>query len=157
MKTKWNMHKNMFNLTKKDTYDLDVENRFYYPLLPLRDVVVFPNVVVPLFVGREKSISALEYAMSNQKEIFLSAQKDAKIDDPSTNDIYEHGTLGTVLQLLKLPDGTVKALIEGKERGKIENFLENQDFFMVEISKIPAVKDFGLETKALVRTINSSF
>ncbi|MFC1884067.1 endopeptidase La, partial [Thermodesulfobacteriota bacterium] len=147
----------MFNLTKKDTYDFDSEDRYYFPLLPLRDVVVFPNVVVPLFVGREKSISALEYAMSNQKEIFLSAQKDAKIDDPATGDIYSHGTLGVVLQLLKLPDGTVKALIEGKERGKIENFLENQEFFMVEISKIPAVSDLSIETKALVRTINSSF
>ena len=86
----------------------------HYPLLPLRDIVVFPNVVVPLFVGRERSIKALEYAMSNQKEIFLSAQKDAKVDEPAQGDIFTFGTLSTVLQLLKLPDGTVKALIEGK-------------------------------------------
>jgi len=90
-----------------------------YPLLPLRDVVVFPNMVVPLFVGREKSIKALEYAMSHEKEIFLSAQKDAKVDNPSKKDIYSIGTLGAVLQLLRLPDGTVKALIEGKQRARI--------------------------------------
>ena len=83
------------------------------PLLPLRDVVVFPHMVVPLFVGRDKSIKALEWAMSHEKEIFLSAQRDAKVDTPAQKDIYLLGTMGTVLQLLRLPDGTVKALIEG--------------------------------------------
>ena len=104
----------MFNIKKdkdKDDRIFGVEH-YYCPLLPLRDVVVFPNVVVPLFVGRDKSIKALEYAMSHQKEIFLAAQKDAKVDDPSQKDIFTFGTLGSVLQLLKLPDGTVKALIE---------------------------------------------
>ena len=120
----------MFNVTRKTPRDFLKEEKYYYPLLPLRDVVVFPNVVVPLFVGRAKSIKALEYAMAHQKEIFLSAQKDAKADDPSPRDIHDFGTLGTVLQLLKLPDGTVKALIEGKERGKIESFLEKQGFFL---------------------------
>ena len=147
----------MFNLTKRNSRDFSEEEKYYYPLLPLRDVVVFPNVVVPLFVGRDKSIKALEYAMSHQKEVFLSAQKDAKADDPSPTDIYTFGTLGTVLQLLKLPDGTVKALIEGKERGKIENFLDKQEFFMVEVSKPASRYEINSETKALIRAINSSF
>jgi len=151
------MHKSMFNLTKRDQSDFLKTEQSYYPLLPLRDVVVFPNVVVPLFVGREKSIKALEYAMSHQKEVFLSAQKDAKVDDPSPGDIYSVGTLSTVLQLLKLPDGTVKALIEGKERGRIENILVKQEFFMVEVSKISRRHEATVETKALMRTINASF
>ncbi len=147
----------MFSMMKKPADDFTEDEKYYYPLLPLRDVVVFPNVVVPLFVGRDKSIRALEYAMSHQKEIFLSAQKDAKKDNPSPRDIYSFGTLGTVLQLLKLPDGTVKALIEGKERGKIETFLEKQQFFMVEVTPIPAASEINLETRALIRTINSAF
>ncbi|RLB27872.1 MAG: endopeptidase La, partial [Deltaproteobacteria bacterium] len=125
----------MFNLSKKDNYDTPPPEKFYYPLLPLRDVVVFPNVVVPLFVGRDKSIKALEHSMSHHKEIFLAAQKDAKADNPAPRDIYTYGTLSTVLQLLKLPDGTVKALIEGKERGKIETFLSKQKFSMVEVTR----------------------
>lgn len=128
-----------------------------YPLLPLRDVVVFPNVVVPLFVGRRKSISALEYAMNHDKEIFLSAQKDANIDDPSYQDMFTFGTLGTVLQLLKLPDGTVKALVEGKQRARIVNFLDGQEFFMVEVTKLPDRSEVNVETDALVRGICSSF
>ncbi|MCP4669162.1 MAG: endopeptidase La [Deltaproteobacteria bacterium] len=147
----------MFNVTKKDPADLVNDENAYYPLLPLRDVVVFPNLVVPLFVGRAKSIKALEYAMSHQKEIFLSAQKDAKVDSPSPRDIYLFGTLGTVLQLLKLPDGTVKVLIEGKERGKIENFLQKQEFFMVEVRRVPMRREMDLETKALVRSLSTNF
>ena len=117
----------MFNLNKKNPSEMLQGETFQYPLLPLRDVVVFPNMVVPLFVGREKSIKALEYAMSHEKEIFLSAQKDAKVDNPSKTDIYHVGTLGAVLQLLRLPDGTVKALIEGKQRAKVETFLDHPD------------------------------
>ena len=147
----------MFSLAKKDPSDFDTVEQYYYPLLPLRDVVVFPGVVVPLFVGREKSIKALEYAMSHKKEVFLSAQKDAKIDEPSTKDIYEFGTLSTVLQLLKLPDGTVKALIEGKERGLIKSFLEKEDFFMVEVRTLTSHHETNIETKALVRSIISNF
>ena len=150
------MRSTMFNL-KKDPKGFIGDETFFYPLLPLRDVVVFPNVVVPLFVGRDKSIKALEYAMSHQKEIFLSAQKDAKVDNPTPRDIFSHGTLGSVLQLLKLPDGTVKALIEGKFRGKIENFLGDQEFFMVEVRRLYTKGEINLETKALVRTITSSF
>ena len=121
----------MFNLNRKRSSDLSLQEDAQYPLLPLRDVVVFPNMVVPLFVGRDKSIKALEYAMSHEKEIFLSAQRDAKVDRPGEKDIYHSGTLGTVLQLLRLPDGTVKALIEGKQRAKVVGFASNQDFFMV--------------------------
>ena len=130
---------------------------YIYPLLPLRDVVVFPNMVVPLFVGREKSIKALEYVMSQEKEIFLSSQKDAKTDNPSPKDIYLFGTLGTVLQLLRLPDGTVKALIEGKQRAVIQSFLDDQPFFTVEVKKIPLERETGIETKALMRTVNEGF
>jgi ATP-dependent Lon protease len=147
----------MLDSINKDPEDNSKDERYYYPLLPLRDVVVFPNMVVPLFVGREKSIKALEHAMSLEKKIFLSAQKDAKVDDPSPKDIYDIGTLGTVLQLLKLPDGTVKALIEGKERGKIENFVDKQEFFMVEVSKIPSEHKADLESQAIIRSINNSF
>jgi len=147
----------MLNSLKKDLSDIAIDERHFYPLLPLRDVVVFPNVVVPLFVGREKSIKALEYALSHDKQIFLSAQADAKVDEPSPKDIFPFGTLGTVLQLLKLPDGTVKALIEGKERGMIENFMDKQGFFMVEVSKCPDTLVSTPEIKALVRSINNSF
>jgi ATP-dependent Lon protease len=151
------MDKNMFNIAKKDASELSKGQRYYYPLLPLRDLVVFPNVVVPLFVGRDKSIRALEYAMAHDKEVFLSAQKDAKLDDPSPKDIYIFGTIGNVLQLLKLPDGTVKALIEGKERGRIEHFLDKQEFFMVDVSKVPGHYDITIQTKALMRSINARF
>ena len=147
----------MFNLTKKNPLEFHEGESFTYPLLPLRDVVVFPNMVVPLFVGREKSIKALEYVMSHEKEILLSSQKDAKIDNPSQKDIYLFGTLGTVLQLLRLPDGTVKALIEGKQRAVIENFLDDQPFFMVEVRKLPIEGEVGIETKALMRTVNEAF
>jgi len=147
----------MFNVSKRNQSNQAVDETFTYPLLPLRDVVVFPNVVVPLFVGREKSIKALEYAMSHQKEVFLAAQKDAKSDDPSPKDIHPCGTLGTVLQLLKLPDGTVKALIEGKARGRIEVFLEQRDFFMVEVRKLETQFEVNLETRALMRSITTAF
>ncbi|MCJ7683170.1 MAG: endopeptidase La [Desulfobacteraceae bacterium] len=147
----------MSNSIKEDFSDISTDERHFYPLLPLRDVVVFPNVVVPLFVGREKSIKALEYALSHDKQIFLSTQADAKVDDPSPKDIFVFGTVGTVLQLLKLPDGTVKALIEGKERGVIENFMDKQGFLMVEVSKSEDSFAPTPEIEALVRSINSSF
>ena len=148
----------MLNSLKKDTPDeARGKERRYYPLLPLRDVVVFPNVVVPLFIGRDKSIKALEYALSHDKRVFLSAQMDAKVDNPSPKDIFAFGTVGAVLQLLKLPDGTVKALIEGKERGVIENFVDKQGFFMVEVRERHTVPARGPEVEALVRSIHDSF
>jgi ATP-dependent Lon protease len=128
-----------------------------YPILPLRDVVVFPNMVVPLFVGREKSIKALEYAMSHEKEIFLAAQKDAAVDNPTEKDIYFFGTLGSVLQLLRLPDGTVKALIEGKQRAKAGTITDSKDFYMVEVERVRDEYEVTPKTTALIRTINESF
>src|ERR671938_1705073 len=109
------------------------------PLLPLRDIVVFPHMVVPLFVGREKSISALEEAMAKggYKEIFLSAQRKAKTNEPVPEDIFTVGTIGTIIQLLRLPDGTVKVLVEGKRRARIRRFADNAEFFEVEVDEIP--------------------
>src|SRR2546430_8698065 len=100
-----------------------------YPVLPLRDIVVFPHMIVPLFVGREKSVRALEDVMKDDKQILLVTQKNAAQDDPSTADIYMIGTIGTVLQLLKLPDGTVKVLVEGGQRARIMRFADNVMFF----------------------------
>ena len=144
----------MFNLNKKKLVEMSEE--FDYPLLPLRDVVVFPNMVVPLFVGRDKSIKALEYAMSKDKEVFLSAQRDAKVDNPGAKDIFLFGTLGTVLQLLRLPDGTVKALIEGKQRAKIDDFVHHPDFFMVRVRKLLEDRP-DPESLALARAISEGF
>ena len=92
----------------------------HYPLLPLRDIVVFPGMVVPLFVGREKSVAALEVAMAGSKEIFLLAQLDPGCDDPDRDDLYDTGVVATVLQLLKLPDGTVRVLVEGQQRAELK-------------------------------------
>lgn len=143
---------------KKNTSDdlLDHEKK-QVPLLPLRDLVLFPGMVVPLFVGREKSINALKYALSQEKEIFLATQKNAKMDDPSIRDIYSYGTLAAVLQLLKMPDGTVKSLVEGKSRAKIKNYLPDSGFFIVEAEKIVEHYEPGVKTEALIRGIHSSF
>jgi ATP-dependent Lon protease len=100
-----------------------------YPVLPLRDIVVFPHMIVPLFVGREKSVRALEEVMQDDKQILLSSQLDPAVDDPTHDGIYRHGVLANVLQLLKLPDGTVKVLVEGRARVVIEEFVENDEFF----------------------------
>src|ERR1700685_56251 len=125
------------------------------PLLPLRDIVVFPHMVVPLFVGREKSISALEEAMgkggAGGKEIFLSAQRKAKTNEPIPEDIFTLGTVGTIIQLLRLPDGTVKVLVEGKRRAAIRKFTQTDGFFTVEIDEIPEVVEQSVELDALVR------
>src|SRR3984885_8110870 len=98
-------------------------------VLPLRDIVVFPHMIVPLFVGREKSVRALEDVMHDDKHILLLTQKNAAQDDPAREDLFTLGTVGTVLQLLKLPDGTVKGLVEGGHRAKVTRFTENADFF----------------------------
>ncbi len=127
------------------------------PVLPLRDIVVFPGMVVPLFVGRTRSIDALKYALSQEKEIFLTTQKNAKTDDPTLRDIYSFGTLATVLQLLKMPDGTVKALVEGKRTAKIKNYLPDTGFFMVEVEEIEQHYEPDAKTEALIRSIHSSF
>jgi len=129
------------------------------PLLPLRDVVVFPHMIVPLFVGREKSIAALESAMKYEKGIFMVAQKNAKKDDPAEEDIYQVGTIGIIIQLLRLPDGTVKVLVEGKARGSIQEYLKNDDFFLVKVAEIEDVDDDpnDVRKQALMRSIKESF
>src|SRR5262252_8556688 len=107
------------------------------PVLPLRDIVVFPHMIVPLFVGREKSVRALEEVMSEEKEILLLTQKNATEDDPSPDGLHTIGTLATVLQLLKLPDQTVRVLVEGKTRARVSGFAPRTDFFQAEIERIP--------------------
>jgi len=128
------------------------------PLLPLRDVVVFPHMIVPLFVGREKSIAALESAMKYEKGIFMVAQKNAKKDDPVQDDIYTVGTIGIIIQLLRLPDGTVKVLVEGKTRGVIKEYLPNNDFFLVSVRETEDIDDRDeIKKQALMRSIKESF
>ena len=100
------------------------------PLLPLRDVVVFPGMVIPLFVGRERSIKALETAMEGEKKIILASQKDANVEDPKQEDIFEVGVIASIMQLLKLPDGTVKVLVEGEQRIRIQSFEETDQRFL---------------------------
>jgi ATP-dependent Lon protease len=127
------------------------------PVLPLRDIVVFPYMIVPLFVGREKSIRALEDVMREEKRILLVAQKNPADDDPQADAIYEVGTLAQVLQLLKLPDGTVKVLVEGLERAKIQNFTDRTDFFEAKVSVLPNESDEQSEVEALSRTAMAQF
>ncbi|MCK5237365.1 MAG: LON peptidase substrate-binding domain-containing protein, partial [Deltaproteobacteria bacterium] len=128
------------------------------PLIPLRDIIIFPHMVVPLFVGREKSINALERAMESDKNIFLSAQKQAKTDDPKDEDIFEIGTVGTILQMLKLPDGTVKVLVEGKRRARILGFVKDEeDMFLVNTEAIDEPVIESIEGEALVRNVVKSF
>ena len=128
-----------------------------YPILPLRDIVVFPHMIVPLFVGREKSVRALENVMQDDKQILLVAQKNATQDDPATEDIYSVGTISTVLQLLKLPDGTVKVLVEGGERARIRGFVENADFFLAEAEIIVEREGDIKDVEALSRTVVGQF
>jgi ATP-dependent Lon protease len=127
------------------------------PLLPLRDIVVFPHMIVPLFVGRAKSIKALEHAMLKEKHIFLASQKDARMDDPNPEDIYRFGVVAEILQILKLTDGTVKALVEGLSRAEIDSFHENDEFFQVDIIGKPESTDVTPEIEALMRSLNSLF
>ena len=128
-----------------------------YPVLPLRDIVVFPHMIVPLFVGREKSVRALEDVMKDDKQILLVTQKNAAQDDPSTADIYMLGTVGTVLQLLKLPDGTVKVLVEGGQRARIQRFAENEAFFQAYAENLGETGSSQQETEALSRTVVAQF
>ncbi len=128
-----------------------------FAMLPLRDMVLFPAMVAPLFVGREKSVQAIEEAMNDGQEIFLAAQKDAKVDDPSHEDIYSIGTIGQILQLLRLPDGTVKALIEGKKRGRIRQFLPDEKHFTVEVEVLEEKEVRGPEVDALMRLTVEAF
>jgi ATP-dependent Lon protease len=135
----------------------EIQRGNLYPVLPLRDIVVFPHMIVPLFVGREKSVRALEDVMKDDKQILLVTQKNAAQDDPSTADIYSVGTVGTVLQLLKLPDGTVKVLVEGGQRARILRFAENEAFFQAYAEAVPEKPGEQKEIEALARTVVSQF
>lgn len=127
------------------------------PLLPLRDVVVYPHMVIPLFVGREKSIRALEAATENKKRILLVTQKEATKDEPSKEDLYSVGTISSILQLLKLPDGTIKVLVEGVERGKIAEYTQDDPYFMVNVDEIRTTGPKETELEVLLRSVISQF
>ncbi len=127
------------------------------PLLPLRDIIVFPHMVVPLFVGRQKSIAALEEAMAGDKSILLCAQKKAKTNEPTADDIFAVGTIGSIIQLLRLPDGTVKVLVEGKQRSRARRFLDSEKFLLVEAEDIGESTEGSVELEALMRSVHSTF
>ncbi len=128
-----------------------------FPVLPLRDIVVFPHMIVPLFVGREKSVRALEEVMADDKQILLSSQIDAADDDPATDGIYGTGVLANVLQLLKLPDGTVKVLVEGVRRVRIAEYLDNEDFFEARAEELAEMPGDAATIEALLRTVTDEF
>ena len=140
--------------TKKKEVSKD---QLLVPMLPLRDIVVFPHMVVPLFVGREKSIAALEEAMNKEKDILLAAQINPKTNDPSTEDIYDIGTLSSIIQMLRLPDGTVKVLIEGKQRARINQYVPNAQFFLVDTTPIQEDLSTTVELEALMRGVKNTF
>ncbi|MEE8188871.1 MAG: endopeptidase La [Kiloniellales bacterium] len=136
---------------------LEIPGGNLYPVLPLRDIVVFPHMIVPLFVGREKSVRALEDVMKDDKQILLVTQKNAAQDEPTPSDIYSVGTVGTVLQLLKLPDGTVKVLVEGGQRARILKFTEMEDFFQASAEIVDDNTGDDREVEALSRTVITQF
>ena len=147
----------MVNIPKLLNDEESNASKLLLPLLPLRDIVVFPHMVAPLFVGREKSVNALSDAMNKDKNVFLATQTKAGIDNPGEEDISQVGTIGKVLQLLRLPDGTVKALVEGITRAKIVGFIDNQDFFKVELEKIESPGLPPAEAEALTRSVQEGF
>ncbi|NBN62341.1 endopeptidase La [Microvirga tunisiensis] len=145
------------DMSEIETRSLDEAGKTVYPVLPLRDIVVFPHMIVPLFVGREKSIRALEEVMTSDKHILLATQKNAADDDPEPGEIYEIGTLATVLQLLKLPDNTVKVLVEGGARAKITGYTGRTDFYEAEALVMPEKDGENIEVEALARSVVAEF
>ena len=133
------------------------KHRSKIPMLPLRDILVFPSTVQPLFVGRDKSILALEQAMASNKEIFLAAQVKAKTNDPTADDVYKVGTISSIIQLLRLPDGTVKVLVEGLRRARVVEFTQTDEFFMVEAEDLDEKVTPTVENEAIVRTVKMAF
>jgi ATP-dependent Lon protease len=134
------------------------ENSIVLPLLPLRDIVVFPNMVVPLFVGRDRSVKALELAAKSGKTIFLASQKNAQQTSPKRDDIFSTGTVAHIIQMLKLPDNTIKVFVEGKHRGRICNYQDDDDFFMVEVEPLEEeIDEREIEVQGLVRSLKSVF
>ncbi len=142
---------------KSDEGKGPVTKKRVVPLLPLRDIIVFPHMVSQLFVGRERSINALDAAMTRDKEIFLAAQKNAKTNEPTPEDIFTVGTVGTVMQLLRLPDGTVKVLVEGKRRARTKKFVQTDEYLLVEVEDIVEAAGRTVETEALMRSVQSAF
>src|SRR3954447_12304214 len=142
---------------KNDPSEKPPAGRRTLPALPLRDIIVFPHMVSQLFVGRDKSIAALDEAMARDKDIFLAAQKSAKTNDPSSDDIYAVGTIGTIVQLLRLADGTVKVLVEGRQRARVKRYNDSNDFFSVEIEEIAEAGTADVEVEALIRSVQSTF
>ncbi|RLQ87342.1 endopeptidase La [Notoacmeibacter ruber] len=140
---------------KEQRPDVVAEGR--YAVLPLRDIVVFPHMIVPLFVGRSKSIAALEDVMNADKQILLATQKNSTDDDPDPSDIYEVGTLATVMQLLKLPDGTVKVLVEGQSRARLQSFTDREDFHEADAEILGEPEEDAVEIEALSRSVVSDF
>src|SRR5690606_24858430 len=141
--------------TKTSTVPFDRDK--VYPVLPLRDIVVFPSMIVPLFVGREKSVRALEEVMREDKHILVVTQKNAQEDDPEPDGIYEIGTIASVLQLLKLPDGTVKVLVEGLHRAKIENYVQTENYFEAQAEVLAVEGHDAVEAEALARSAVTEF
>ena len=123
------------------------------PVLPLRDIVVFPGMVAPLFVGRKQSVNSLNHVMTTDKKIFLLAQKDSEVDNPSIDNLYKWGTVAKVLQLLKLPDGTIKVLVEGIERAKYKNISFNKDYINANIKIFEKKTAFNSKVKALTKLV----
>jgi len=142
--------------TKPEVEEIDLKLESV-PLLPLRDVVVFPHTVMPLFVGRKTSVNAITQAMGGNKYIFLVTQKDDKVENPQFNDLHEVGTLATILQMLKLPDGTIKVLVEGVKRAKVEAIVELEDYSEVRLSDLILEEDNATEVKAMMRLALESF
>src|SRR5690348_3004492 len=127
------------------------------PLLPLRDIIVFPHMVVPLFVGRDKSLSALEEAMAGDKQLLLAAQRRAKTDDPNEEDIFSIGTVGHIIQLLRFPKGPVKVLVEGRARARIRNFVQSEPFFVCDVDDVDEDDDEATDVHALMRLTQDTF
>jgi ATP-dependent Lon protease len=147
-------------MSEKFNNETDEDNqskKIRIPLLPLRDILVFPSTVVPLFVGRDKSIQALERAMATNKEILLAAQIKAKTNEPSADEIFKVGTISTILQLLRLPDGTVKVLVEGQRRARIVDYVDDENFFLVNAEEMPESEVSVVENEALMRTVKMAF
>lgn len=142
---------------KKSDGKFSLGTKAVIPMLPLREVIIFPHMVVPLFVGREKSIAALEAAITHKLDLFLCAQKDATVVNPSTKDIYEIGTIGSIIQLVKLPDNTVKVLVEGKRRARIVDFVPNDQFIQVEVQELLEGELDPVRLEALLRGVKGTF
>ncbi len=144
-------------MTREKRKSSSVGAKIVVPMLPLREVIIFPHMVVPLFVGREKSIAALEAAITHKLDLFLCAQKDAGIVNPGTSDLYEIGTLGTIIQLVKLPDNTVKVLVEGKKRARISDFIPNDQFIQCEVEELADLEEDPVRQEALLRGVKNTF